>query len=581
MVHTKRSIIVTPPAAPSAAVPLLRQQRLHHNNPSRRVPKLSLLMLPFLQTTILSRHGATVSAAFLRPPPVSSLRTTARAAAPMGFTTVVDTTGFGYKTGSYGLSQILPPPEHPVSRSIPRFERRVGRNLSSSRTTPVLRMSSADGDDEGTTDYGMPSAPSSSSPSSSWMKKNEEFRRYDTTAAPSSPAGDSSTEQSVSDYNREYEVSDRRREKQRRSRRKKSGVAHNDRVEATNRDNRNRKDETFRENFRGTRVFVQNLPDSANWQEVKDHFKIAGEVVFASVSIDTSTGLSKNCGVVQYETTDAARNAIRTMRDHPLAGNVLYVREDFQEREEPTSPSSSTPSPARGTTLRSGGTLASVWRCADESNAAHLPPTECAEIEALIQTRDRARRARNYDVSDELRDRLKADHRVHLDDRLKTWWYSLDGSSVPDSVSRTKGEGRWGPPAPWRMIPTTVENDACVSQDMVEGLLRQRDVARKEKDFRTADRLLEEAKYAPEGGDSQLTVLVNDEDRSWRIWTEEKPMGRMGGGGQDRGMSGEEKCVALVMKHEPEKVEEVKAMLKRFPGREYSILKRLKENYFN
>ncbi|EEC49245.1 predicted protein, partial [Phaeodactylum tricornutum CCAP 1055/1] len=81
----------------------------------------------------------------------------------------------------------------------------------------------------------------------------------------------------------------------------------------------------------GTRVFVQGLPTSVTWKELKDHFRIAGEVVFASVSADRVTRESKGHGIVQYETTDMAENAIKIMRNHPLDGYQLYVREDVQE----------------------------------------------------------------------------------------------------------------------------------------------------------------------------------------------------------------------------------------------------------
>jgi len=408
---------------------------------------------------------------------------------------------------------------------------------------------------------------------SSWMDKNQDFQRYDNSAPAPSPSSPDSSEKTVSDYNREYNIADRKREKQKRTRRKKSGVEHNNRMESMNRANKDTRDEKFTENFRGTRVFVQNLPDWVQWQELKDHFKKAGEVVFASVSIDGQTRRSKCCGVVQFETTEMAKNAIKIMRDHPLDGKALYVREDFQEDspDREIRPSSR-PSNAGGKKT----TLASTWHCADESNAAHLPPNEIAQIERLIQTRDRARRSRDYEVSDRIRDDLKSLHRVHLDDRLKTWWYSTDGSTVPDSIMQEKGDGRWGkaPLREWRMIPTTEENDVCVSRDLVEGLLTQRDIARKEKDFKTADKLLEEAKYSPEGGDSELHLLIHDDDRTYRVWTVDRPRF------ETKAMTGAEKCIALVEKHEPEKVAELTAMLERFPGREYSILKRLKENYF-
>jgi len=400
------------------------------------------------------------------------------------------------------------------------------------------------------------------------MDKNQDFKRFDN-ASPT-PSSSSSSSKSVSEYNRDFDIANRKREKQKRRRTKKSGVEHNDKMESMNQGYREKREQTFVENFRGTRVFVQNLPDYVNWQELKDHFKKAGEVVFASVSIDGQTGQSKCCGIVQFETTEMAKQAIKVMRDHPLGGNALYVREDHQERPDADVTNQRPFTPSRRT-------LASTWHCADESNASHLPPAEVAEIVKMIQTRDSARRARNYEVSDRLRDDLKSLHRVHLDDRLKTWWYSVDGSTVPDSIMKEKGDGRWGnapEQSEWRMIPTTVENDACVSTDMVEGLLKQRDIARKEKDFKTADRLLEEAKYSPESGDTEVHLLIRDDDRTYRVWTVERPRF------ENKAMTGAEKCLALVEKHEPEKVEELKTMLKRFPGREYSILKRLKENYF-
>merc|ERR1712226_128655 len=56
---------------------------------------------------------------------------------------------------------------------------------------------------------------------------------------------------------------------------------------------------TFREDFRGTRVFVKNIPSQITWQDLKDHFKVAGDVVFASISEDRETGQPKGHGIVQ------------------------------------------------------------------------------------------------------------------------------------------------------------------------------------------------------------------------------------------------------------------------------------------
>ena len=77
----------------------------------------------------------------------------------------------------------------------------------------------------------------------------------------------------------------------------------------------------------GTRVFVSGIPDSVDWMELKDHFKICGNVAYASVSIDRETGQPKGVGIVQYESPEEAQHAIKTIRDHPLRGQVrgLYV----------------------------------------------------------------------------------------------------------------------------------------------------------------------------------------------------------------------------------------------------------------
>ena len=276
--------------------------------------------------------------------------------------------------------------------------------------------------------------------------------------------------------------------------------------------------------------------------------------------------MSKGCGVVQFETTEMAKNAIKKMRDHPLDGSALYVREDFQE--------------GKGQTLgpeKQRGPTKSSWRCADEDNLDFMTEEEQVAIKSLIRARDQARFRKNYDVSDNIREDLKRKYNVHLDDRLKLWWKSVD-NMIPDSVKELKPEGRWGNEKQWRQISTTPENDACVSSDLVEGLLKQRDIARREKDFQTADSLLEEARNAPDG---DLYLRIHDESRTWRIWTTERPQMPISHGRNDPQVpkSATQQCLELVTEHEPEKIDEIKTLLKKFPGREYNILKRLKQNY--
>jgi hypothetical protein len=334
---------------------------------------------------------------------------------------------------------------------------------------------------------------------------------------------------------------------------------------------------TFRQDFRKTRVFVKNIPQGISWQDLKDHFRVAGNVVFASISVDNDTGESKGHGIVQFETTAMAEHAIAIMRNHPLEGNELFVREDFQETKDPSAR-------LRNSSAPKGPTPPTKWKCANEDNARYMDEEELTSIRNLIKARDDARRRRKYDVSDTIRDELKQVHGVFIDDRLKMWWTSVDGNKVPQSIHDIKGEGRWKL-QPWRHIPTTPENDACVDLDLVEGLLKQRDISRREKDFETADALLEEARTSPDG---DLTLRIHDESRTWRVWTEEVPVFERSQDKERRSMPSDpeearklaaRECLEIVQEHAPEKVDETITILKRFHGREFQILKRLKQQY--
>ena len=330
---------------------------------------------------------------------------------------------------------------------------------------------------------------------------------------------------------------------------------------------------------------------------MKDHFRVAGSVVFASVSTDPVTRASKGCGIVQYESTDMAQNAISIMKDHPLRGISLFVREDVQERREDSG-------------RASRGSSVSSWTCADEENSAFLSAEVRSEVESLISSRDQARRQRDYETSDDIRDELKAKYNVHVDDKMKAWWYSVD-ETVPKRVAEMKGEGRWGDKAvkPWRQVPTTPDSDACVNADLVDDLLNQRDIARKERNYSLADSLLEQARTSPE---NSLTLRIHDESRTWRVWTDDPPPKEIYEKrnfrknnaavsetdeesmqtSDDEPMESDsmpkkevtkrnaaDLCIEILEKHDPSKIDEVKKLLAAFPGREGNILQKIKQNF--
>jgi len=360
------------------------------------------------------------------------------------------------------------------------------------------------------------------------------------------------------------------------------------------RNNKQAENANFRDDFLGTRVFVQNLPEDADWKELKDHFQdnIDGEVVYASVSMDRE-GRSKRCGIVQFETSQSAKAAIKNMRNHPLNGSQLYVREDYQEtrgggggRVADNDRFGSDDRSERMNGRMRNDDVPDEWKRANDEAVDgggkdwyDLKDEELKEIEDLIQKRDKQRKQRNYKMSDRLREMLKEDFGVHLDDRLKMWWTDTQHGGVPGVVSEIKGEGRWGAQKPWRQIPTTPDNDAMVDTDQVMTLLNKRDKARRRKDFNTADDLLQRAYDAPQGG---LGLRIHDESRTWRIWTENPPPRKRGSTSTPAGfedLTPAEMCLQLVKENEPDKVEEMESMLNKFPGREWAVFKRLKGRY--
>jgi len=80
------------------------------------------------------------------------------------------------------------------------------------------------------------------------------------------------------------------------------------------------------------RVYVGNLAYSTSWQDLKDLFRQCGNVVYADVFTDGPNGLSKGCGIVEFETKQEAINAIKTFHNYHFNGRDIFVREDREDR---------------------------------------------------------------------------------------------------------------------------------------------------------------------------------------------------------------------------------------------------------
>ena len=61
------------------------------------------------------------------------------------------------------------------------------------------------------------------------------------------------------------------------------------------------------------RLYVHNLSWRVSWQDLKDHFRQAGDVIHAKIMTEGPGGRSKGCGIVEMDTVDSAANAIDGM----------------------------------------------------------------------------------------------------------------------------------------------------------------------------------------------------------------------------------------------------------------------------
>jgi len=84
----------------------------------------------------------------------------------------------------------------------------------------------------------------------------------------------------------------------------------------------------------GKRCYVGNLSWRTSWQDLKDHFRQVGNVVFAEVMMEPgSERRSKGCGIVEFETPEEAARAIIELHDSVLEGRKIMVREDREDYE--------------------------------------------------------------------------------------------------------------------------------------------------------------------------------------------------------------------------------------------------------
>lgn len=79
-------------------------------------------------------------------------------------------------------------------------------------------------------------------------------------------------------------------------------------------------------------VYVSNLPWDVTWQQLKDHMKSVGGVIYADLF--TEGGRSKGCGLVSFKSREEAKRAVIELHDSDLGGRKIIVREDRVDQLE-------------------------------------------------------------------------------------------------------------------------------------------------------------------------------------------------------------------------------------------------------
>lgn len=77
----------------------------------------------------------------------------------------------------------------------------------------------------------------------------------------------------------------------------------------------------------GCQLYIGNLPFQAGWQELKDLFRTAGNIVRADINMGFD-GRPKGSGIVVFATPEDAANAIQMYNGFDWNGRVIEVRED-------------------------------------------------------------------------------------------------------------------------------------------------------------------------------------------------------------------------------------------------------------
>ena len=211
-----------------------------------------------------------------------------------------------------------------------------------------------------------------------------------------------------------------------------------------------------------------------------------------------------------FEGADAIRNELRE--------RFNIIIDDQEKTWWVDDGSSRRGEPGRGERERGRGGRAS--RSSDYTPVGDVADADTARIEALLQERVELRRSRNFDGADAIRDELRFELGVIVDDREQTWWVDNGNGDVYGGArarggARSRGDRRDGPAGGRDGVDDTMSAQ-------IEAMLQERDELRRQRDFAGADAIRDELR-------DTLKVVIDDRRKTWWIDDNDTP-GRQQGG---------------------------------------------------
>lgn len=153
-----------------------------------------------------------------------------------------------------------------------------------------------------------------------------------------------------------------------------------------------------------------------------------------------------------------------------------------------------------------------------------LTEDQVADITAMVSRRAGAKVSRNFKTADGIRDALKDDFNVFVEDRLRQW--SVGGDFGPEAPSNQDARNR-----PWAMSMYSIPAANEEQEAAITAELERRNEAKRTREFDVADDIRELLS-------SEYNVAIDDRLREWSIGgdfglpskTRDGPFVRRGGG---------------------------------------------------